>query len=114
MELSEIPKEYLVRPYLEGVVDRVNADGTVTVNPSHRELHDLLDIGREQLRKYFKTGSHVRCINGRHEGEAGLIVKVDGDVATVFSDVSKVGRCRSTVSKPVLKAPMVSALETVI
>ena len=31
----------------------------------------------------------IGCINGRHEGEAGLIVKVDGDVATVFSDVSK-------------------------
>jgi hypothetical protein len=26
----------------------------------------------------------------------------------------KVGRCRSTVSKPVLKAPMVSRLETTI
>jgi len=28
--------------------------------------------------------------------------------------VRKVGRCRLTVSKPVLKAPMLSALETII
>ena len=34
-------------------------------------------------------GSHVRCVQGRHEGEAGLVVKVEGEVATVFGDVSK-------------------------
>ena len=31
-----------------------------------------------------------------------------------YDDVAKVGRCRSTVSEPVFKARMVSALETVI
>lgn len=74
---------------LEGVVEYVNADGTVKVNPSHRELHESLNIDREHLRKFFKTGSHVRCINGRHDGEAGMVVKVENDVATVFSDVTK-------------------------
>ena len=74
---------------LEGVVEYVNGDGTVRVNPNHRELHESLNIDLEQLRKFFKTGSHVRCINGRHEGEAGMVVKVEKDVATVFSDVTK-------------------------
>ena len=70
-------------------MEYVNADGTVRVNPSHRELHEALNIDRSTLRKYFKTGSHVRCVNGRHDGEAGMVVKVENNVATVFSDVTK-------------------------
>ena len=74
---------------LTGIVDRVMADGTVKIKPEHELLHDILDVDRENLRKSFKIGSHVRCIEGRHEGEAGLVVKVEGEVATVFSDVTK-------------------------
>jgi transcription elongation factor SPT5 len=74
---------------LAGVVERVNADGSVKIMPQHEMLHEALDIDRDHLRKSFKLGSHVRCVHGRHEGEAGLVVKVEGEVATVFSDVSK-------------------------
>ena len=74
---------------LAGVVERVNADGSVRIAPQHEMLHESLDIDRDHLRKSFKLGSHVRCVHGRHEGEAGLVVKVEGEVATVFGDVSK-------------------------
>ena len=39
---------------------------------------------------------------------------VAGDVGTREPNGLVVGRCRLTVSKPVLKAPMVSALEAII
>jgi transcription elongation factor SPT5 len=74
---------------LAGVVERVNADGSVRIAPQHEMLDESLDIDRDHLRKSFKLGSHVRCVHGRHEGEAGLVVKVEGEVATVFGDVSK-------------------------
>ena len=74
---------------LAGVVERVNADGSVRIMPQHEMLHEALDIDRASLRKSFKLGSHVRCVHGRHEGEAGLVVKVEGEVATVFGDVTK-------------------------
>ena len=74
---------------LQAVVERVNADGSVKVMPQHELLHEALDIDREHLRKSFKIGSHVRCVRGRHEGESGLVVKVEGEVATVFGDVAK-------------------------
>ena len=91
---------------LEGVVEYVNADGTVKVNPNHRELHEALNIDREHLRKFFKTGSHVRCINGRHDGEAGMVVKVENDVATVFSDVTKArGRSMGRALTPFTPTP---------
>jgi len=35
-------------------------------------------------------------------------------LADTTGNTGMVGRCRLTVSKPVLKAPMVSALETII
>jgi len=37
-----------------------------------------------------------------------------GDMAEKFRQEGMVGRCRLTLSKPVLKAPMVSALEAII
>jgi hypothetical protein len=41
-------------------------------------------------------------------------VDEDDDDAQTVSVPSMVGRCRLTVSKPVLKAPMVSALDPII
>lgn len=74
---------------LAGVVERVNADGSVKIMPQHEMLHEALDIDKDHLRKSFKLGSHVRCVHGRHEGESGLVVKVEGEVATVFGDITK-------------------------
>lgn len=73
---------------LEGVVERIAPDGRVVVNPSHKELNELLTFKPEQLRKHFKTGSTVRVLHGKHEGVMGMVVKVEGDVAHIFSTVS--------------------------
>jgi len=73
---------------LEGVVDRIHADGRVTINPSHKELHEPLTFKPGQLRKRFKTGSSVRVLHGKHEGVVGMVVKVDRDIAHIFSTVS--------------------------
>ena len=73
---------------LEGVVERIDPDGRVVVNPSHKELNELLTFKSEQLRKHFKTGSTVRVLHGKHEGVVGMVVKVERDVAHIFSTVS--------------------------
>ena len=73
---------------LEGVVERVDPDGRVVVMPSHKELNELLTFKPEQLRKHFKTGSTVRVLHGKHEGVVGMVVKVERDVAHIFSTVS--------------------------
>ena len=74
---------------LPGKVLRVNPDGSVKMMPQHEALDEALDLDADVLIKSFRIGSHVRCIEGRHEGEAGLVIKVEGEVATVFSDVTK-------------------------
>ena len=73
---------------LEGVIERIAPDGRIVVKPSHKELNELLTFKPEQLRKYFKTGSTVRVLHGKHEGVMGMVVKVEGDIAHIFSTVS--------------------------
>ena len=41
---------------------------------------------QSQLRKYFATGDHVKVVVGKHDGETGMVVKVEGNVAVIFSD----------------------------
>ena len=60
---------------LEGVIKRVDADGRVIVDPSHKDLTDPLPFNPEQLRKHFKVGSTVRVVHGAHEGASGMVVK---------------------------------------
>tara|TARA_B100000475_G_scaffold199078_1_gene180728 strand:+ start:1128 stop:4475 length:3348 start_codon:yes stop_codon:yes gene_type:complete len=70
---------------LEGVIKRVDADGRVIVDPSHKDLTDPLPFNPEQLRKHFKVGSTVRVVHGAHEGASGMVIKVSDQIATVFS-----------------------------
>jgi transcription elongation factor SPT5 len=42
-----------------------------------------------ELRKFFSVGNHVRVLNGRFEGETGMIVGIDGITAIVLSDGTK-------------------------
>lgn len=41
-----------------------------------------------ELRKYFQVGDHVKVIAGRHEGETGLIVRVETNLAIIFADLT--------------------------
>eukprot|EP00013_Stygamoeba_regulata_P001552 CAMPEP_0177634116 /NCGR_PEP_ID=MMETSP0447-20121125/3199_1 /TAXON_ID=0 /ORGANISM="Stygamoeba regulata, Strain BSH-02190019" /LENGTH=1069 /DNA_ID=CAMNT_0019135821 /DNA_START=2162 /DNA_END=5372 /DNA_ORIENTATION=+ len=72
---------------LMGVVEWVT-DDTVTLMPTHEELNELLDFPSGQLRKFFKMGDHIKVIAGQYQGETGLVVQVDGEALTAFSDLT--------------------------
>eukprot|EP01135_Chromosphaera_perkinsii_P005299 Nk52_evm7s335 gene=Nk52_evmTU7s335 len=75
---------------LTGIVEKVDGE-TITVLPKHedlQELGDALQFQRRQLRKFFKMGDHVKVINGLHNGETGLVVRIDDGVVIFFSDVA--------------------------
>ncbi|KAJ2313889.1 transcription elongation factor spt5 [Coemansia sp. RSA 2610] len=42
-----------------------------------------------QLRKRFRTGDHVKVLNGRHSNETGMVLDVADAVVTVFTDISQ-------------------------
>ena len=41
-----------------------------------------------ELRKYFVVGDHVKVVAGRHEGETGLVVRIETNLAVLLSDLT--------------------------
>jgi len=73
---------------LEGVVESAD-DDTVMIRPKHDDLKDLLQFPSSQLQKFFKMGDHVKAITGSHEGETGLILRVEENYVVFFSDLTQ-------------------------
>lgn len=51
-------------------------------------MKDTLEFPAHELRKHFKIGDHVKVIAGRYEGDTGLVVRVEDNLAIVFSDLT--------------------------
>ena len=73
---------------LEGKVLKIE-NGRVTMMPKHEDLKEALEFPVSELSKCFKDGDHVKVINGAHEGDTGLIVRVDENWIVVLSDLSR-------------------------
>ncbi|KAH3732845.1 transcription elongation factor SPT5 [Pelomyxa schiedti] len=69
-------------------VTSVGDDGKVNVQARANETVMNLQFEPDDLLKVFKCGDHVKVLNGRHEGETGLIVHVNGNTTTILSDIS--------------------------
>ena len=41
-----------------------------------------------QLRKFFLVGDHVKVVAGRHEGETGIVVRIENNLAILFADLT--------------------------
>ena len=51
-------------------------------------FQDPLEFMAKELRKHFNVGDHIKVIAGRHESETGLIVRIENNLAIVFSDLT--------------------------
>ena len=40
------------------------------------------------MRKFFKAGDHVRVVQGRYEGDTGLILRVEDNLVILISDLT--------------------------
>lgn len=61
-----------------------------------------MEFPSHELQKFFQVGDHVKVIEGRHEGDTGLIVRVEDNVVFMVSDltmdeVSNVSKMRKNV-----------------
>ena len=73
---------------LQGTIVGIDGD-SIRILPKHEALKDEIPFKAQELRKYFSVGNHVRVLNGRFEGETGMIVGIDGTKAIVLSDGTK-------------------------
>lgn len=73
--------------HLQGKV--ISIDGNkIMMLPKHEDLKDPLEFPAHELRKHFRMGDHVKVIGGRYEGDTGLIVRVEENMAVLFSDLT--------------------------
>ncbi|VBB26096.1 unnamed protein product [Acanthocheilonema viteae] len=72
---------------LRGRVQSVDGEKIVML-PDHEDLKEPLTLNACELRKFFKTGDHVKVINGRYEGDTGLIVRVEDNLVILLSDLT--------------------------
>lgn len=75
--------------HMTGTIISISGD-KVTIVPNHADLKNAgaLDFVARDLRKIFKDGDHVRVIHGKFEGETGLVVRVDDNVAVIVADTT--------------------------
>uniref|UniRef100_A0A915A8U5 Transcription elongation factor SPT5 n=5 Tax=Parascaris univalens TaxID=6257 RepID=A0A915A8U5_PARUN len=72
---------------LRGRVQSVDGE-KVVVLPDHEDLKEALTLNAYELRKFFRAGDHVKVINGRYEGDTGLIVRVEDNLVILLSDLT--------------------------
>ena len=47
-----------------------------------------MEFPSRELKKFFKMGDHVKVIAGGYEGDTGLIVCIENNIAIIFSDLT--------------------------
>eukprot|EP00698_Gefionella_okellyi_P004884 TRINITY_DN14515_c0_g1_i1.p1 TRINITY_DN14515_c0_g1~~TRINITY_DN14515_c0_g1_i1.p1 ORF type:complete len:1077 (+),score=274.28 TRINITY_DN14515_c0_g1_i1:233-3232(+) len=72
---------------LTGTVEVVDGD-TVIIMPKQKDLNEAITMKAHELKKSFQNGDHVKVINGRYEGETGLVMAVEEDVLHLFADLT--------------------------
>ena len=70
---------------LQGTIVGIDGD-SIRILPKHEALKDEIPFKAHELRKFFSVGNHVKVLNGRFEGETGMIVGIDGNKAIVLND----------------------------
>jgi len=48
-----------------------------------------LDLYINEVCKYFENGDHVKVINGRYNGQTGLVLATDEESVKLLGDISK-------------------------
>lgn len=73
---------------LDGIVESIR-DEVVLLRPKLLEMEDQrIEIPAASVRKRFKSGDHVKVMAGKNADETGLVVAVNGDIVSIWSDVS--------------------------
>lgn len=59
-------------------------------------MKKTLAVNEKELCKYFEVGNHVKVVSGANEGTTGMVVKVEGHVLIILSDITKEQVSQST------------------
>ncbi len=81
-------KVKIIKGSLKSITGRVDShsDGVVNIIGDIEGISDLLELPEDYVIKDFLPGDLVKVMNGPHVSKHGLIVRVDDDIAHIFSD----------------------------
>lgn len=73
---------------VHGTVESVINDIATIISSYSGLKGQSLEIPVRSLRKRFKSGDHVKVINGRYKDDTGMVVRIVDDQVTILSDMS--------------------------
>ncbi|CAJ0572588.1 unnamed protein product, partial [Mesorhabditis spiculigera] len=91
-DIIEVAEGELVN--LRGKVITIDGD-QVHFMPEHEDLDEPITLSAADLRKFFKPGDHVKVLEGKYEGDTGLIIRAEPNEVVIYSDLTNDEmRCR--------------------
>ncbi|KAK3101764.1 hypothetical protein FSP39_006184 [Pinctada imbricata] len=72
---------------LQGKVISIEGN-MITMLPKQEGLNDPIMFPANELKKHFRMGDHVKVLEGKYEGDTGLIVRVEDNMVVLFSDLT--------------------------
>jgi transcription elongation factor SPT5 len=65
-------------------------ENMLTIAPQLKEIESTtLELHISDVCKFFENGDHVKVINGRYNGQTGLVLATDSDTVKVLGDISR-------------------------
>ncbi|KAJ3113715.1 transcription elongation factor spt5 [Phlyctochytrium bullatum] len=79
----------VIRGEMKDLIGKVLSidNGVVTVAPPRETNLSALKFDSKDLRKRFEEGDHVKVINGMHNGETGLVIKISSNIDVFAKDL---------------------------
>lgn len=73
----------------KGVVTAVDkAQNLITLKMHNLNVGDVV-IEPSKLIKTFHVGDHVQVVRGKYKDHSGMVTQVNGNIASIFSDLTK-------------------------
>ncbi|KAA8534332.1 hypothetical protein F0562_031841 [Nyssa sinensis] len=73
---------------LKGRIERLEED-TIHIRPTAIGLKSTVAVYTNAVCKYFEVGKHVKVVCGVTKGTMGMVVKVEGHLVVVLTDITK-------------------------
>lgn len=73
---------------VDGIVESIRDDIVLLRAKVLDHGDQKIEVPAASVRKRFKPGDHVKVMTGKNADETGLVVAVNGDVVSIWSDVS--------------------------
>lgn len=71
---------------LKGLVDSISRDVVLVRSEDDGQL---VEMSIKSVRKIFRTGDHVKVMQGRNTDDSGLVLGVEGSIVTFWSDLGQ-------------------------